>query len=140
MSLLDALLLDPPPFDVWIALRTDGAKGSGTQSDPYDGSSQQTFDGLMNGFPANTAIHLGPGTFQTQGYSPNIAGGWQPRPGQRITGSGIEVTTLKVVNASDTTYLTVAIGNNPFTNFLYGFELADLTVDCNMAAHAGLGV
>ncbi len=38
MSLLDALLLDPPPFDVWIALRTDGTKGSGTQSDPYDGS------------------------------------------------------------------------------------------------------
>src|SRR6266853_2973868 len=41
MSLLDALLLDPTPFDVWIALRTDGAKGSGTQSDPYDGSTMK---------------------------------------------------------------------------------------------------
>src|SRR5712692_10098047 len=38
MSLPDALLLDPPAFDVWIVLRTDGAKGSGTQSDPYDGN------------------------------------------------------------------------------------------------------
>ena len=38
MSLLDALLLDPVPFDFWIALRSDGINGSGTQSDPYDGS------------------------------------------------------------------------------------------------------
>ena len=38
MSLIDALLLDPAPFEVWIACRTDGLKGSGTASDPYDGS------------------------------------------------------------------------------------------------------
>jgi len=38
MSLTEALLLDPYPFEVWIAARTDGVKGSGTQADPYDGS------------------------------------------------------------------------------------------------------
>jgi len=38
MSLLDSLLLDPARLDVWIALRTDGVKGSGTESDPYNGS------------------------------------------------------------------------------------------------------
>src|SRR5437773_7597116 len=38
MSLLDSLLLDPQKLEVWIALRTDGVKGSGTESDPYDGS------------------------------------------------------------------------------------------------------
>jgi hypothetical protein len=38
MSLLDALLLDPPRLNAWIALRTDGVNGSGTESDPYDGS------------------------------------------------------------------------------------------------------
>ena len=38
MSLLDALLLDPAPFNVWIAKRADGLKGSVTASDPYDGS------------------------------------------------------------------------------------------------------
>ena len=42
MSLLDALLLEPPEFEVWIALRTDGALGSGTQPDPYDGSAIKT--------------------------------------------------------------------------------------------------
>jgi hypothetical protein len=40
MSLTDALLLSPhrEVQEVWICLRTDGAKGSGVQSDPWDGS------------------------------------------------------------------------------------------------------
>ena len=38
MSLTEALLLDPYPFEVWIALRSDGVAGSGTAEDPYDGS------------------------------------------------------------------------------------------------------
>src|SRR5436189_1124089 len=39
MPLLDSVLLDPhqSALDVWIALRTDGVKGSGTESDPYNG-------------------------------------------------------------------------------------------------------
>ena len=32
MSLLNALLLDPYPFEVWIAKRTDGIYGSGIDS------------------------------------------------------------------------------------------------------------
>ena len=47
MSLIDALLLDPAPFNVWIAARTDGIKGSGTASDPYDGSTAAKFDTRM---------------------------------------------------------------------------------------------
>ena len=44
MSLFDALLLEPylDPRDVWIARRTDGQRGSGTQSDPFDGSAVGT--------------------------------------------------------------------------------------------------
>jgi hypothetical protein len=40
MSLTDALLLEPyrDPQEVWIALRADGAKGSGTQQDPWNGA------------------------------------------------------------------------------------------------------
>jgi hypothetical protein len=37
MSLLDALLLEPAPFEVWVAVRADGQKGSGRIDDPYDG-------------------------------------------------------------------------------------------------------
>ena len=43
MGLTDALLLDPlvpMPFNVWIAYRTDHVAGSGTASDPYDGSTE----------------------------------------------------------------------------------------------------
>jgi hypothetical protein len=36
--LIDALLLDPYPFEVWVAYRTDGIKGTGTLNDPFDGS------------------------------------------------------------------------------------------------------
>lgn len=42
MSLLDALLLEPyrDPHEVYIALRSDGLKGSGTIDDPYDGGTR----------------------------------------------------------------------------------------------------
>jgi hypothetical protein len=42
MSLLDALLLDPARLDVWIALRADGVKGSGTESDRTTGACVQS--------------------------------------------------------------------------------------------------
>ena len=48
MSLLDALLLDPAPFHIWIAARTDGIKGSGTLNDPYDAGPAGRFDDIMN--------------------------------------------------------------------------------------------
>ena len=51
MSLLDALLLDSYRMNLWIACRTDRVGGSGTQSDPFDGSTQAKFDALMNAMP-----------------------------------------------------------------------------------------
>src|SRR5688572_10530133 len=178
--LSDALLLDPQKLDVWLAVRTDGVKGSGTESDPYNASSKQEksisvtvasavreatvtfigehgyangdvvkisgvtgtgmdqyngrfsiygatsttfnytmisppgaspasgtitcarvkfpFDELMNpGFPEYTTVHLGPGLFETRGFS-QINNGWQPKSGYKIIGSGIDVTTLKIVH------------------------------------------
>ena len=35
MSLLDAFLLDPARINIWLAIRSDSALGSGTQQDPY---------------------------------------------------------------------------------------------------------
>ena len=89
MSLLDALLLDPYPLEIWIAYRTDGIKGSGTASDPYDGSTADRFDARMNELPANTRVHLGPNPrdpfnpqfalpYYTRGYAEGVDGGWQP--------------------------------------------------------------
>jgi hypothetical protein len=51
MALSEALLLDPYRMDVYIAARTDGVAGSGTQNDPLDGSTQSKFDAIMRAMP-----------------------------------------------------------------------------------------
>src|SRR5258707_1224336 len=96
--LLYSFLLDPQDsFEVWLSRRTDGQTGSGTISDPYDASTQPVFDTLMNGFDPYTTVHLGAGLFTTNGYASGISGGWQPKRGQRIVGSGIDVTTVRLL-------------------------------------------
>jgi len=112
MSLLDALLLDPPRIDVWVANRAgQNVAGSGTQMDPYDGSTLTKFDTLMSGMPVNTCVHLGPGEFETAGFFDGMTSTyWRAKTGLRIVGSGIDVTKLKLVNgaASDQRVYTVA--------------------------------
>jgi hypothetical protein len=215
MSLLDALLLDPAPFNVWIAIRTDGLKGSGTATDPYDGSARlatalsitltrsgstataslsaghglqngdsvvisgatgadaslwngvftisnvgstsfqytmnsspasspatgtitvakvtgKKFDDVMSGLSANTRVHLGPGTFLTQGYAYNVSGEWQVKAGMKIIGSGMEVTTLQLVNHTASEYY-FAIGHDISAGAKVDFtEVSDLTINCNL--------
>lgn len=143
MSLLDALLLDPAPFNIWIAFRTDGIKGSGTISDPYDGSTQVRFDGVMVGiaglFPnQKVAVHIGPGIFETKGYADGETTGWQPKAGMKIFGSGMDVTTLKLVStAQNKSYFAIGhsltVGAPAQPNLLDFFEVSDLTIDCNLA-------
>jgi len=221
VSLIDALLLEPSPLDVWIAVRTDGLKGSGTQSDPYDGSTKcypavtisslakgvtdktlaaatasnhgfasgdwvtisgvdlggsnpsdvyytgtfaitvvdagtfqyrmlfeptsssapgsaitccrerERFDTVMRSVPANMAVHLGPGVFETKGLAYSVRT-WEPKPGQKLIGSGIGVTTLKLVGAAAPETHYWAVGIHYFT-WLHDFEVSDLTIDCNVA-------
>ncbi len=149
MSLLDALLLDPAPLEIWIAYRTDGIKGSGTASDPYDGSTATKFDAVMNDLPAHTRVHLGPCPwekdmqgndtvlipFQTKGYADGETTGWQPKPGMSITGAGIDVTVLQLADAAVENGQYYVIGHaliaDDAPNLLDHFEISDLTIDCN---------
>jgi hypothetical protein len=143
MSLTDALFLDPhrDRRDVWIAARTDGIAGSGTLRDPHNGSTPERFDAVMRSVPPNARVHLAGGTFFTCGYSDEESAdyGWQPKAGQNITGSGIEVTTLQLVGAGTANAHYFAIGHpvqidgqfNPL-DFL---EVADLTIDCNLSGN-----
>lgn len=145
MSLLDALLLDPYRINVWIAYRTDGVAGTGTQNDPYDGSTAAKFDALMNGFSANTTVHLGPASsgnpFTTTGFwmdsNGSTGSGWQPKAGMRIVGSGIDVTTLQLTGAAEpgtgVTRHYFAVGHAFSSSTLDYFEVCDLKVDCNLA-------
>jgi hypothetical protein len=224
MSLLDSLLLDPARLEIWIALRTDGVKGLGTESDPYNGSPRLEkpisvsgltaagqeatanatnhgysigdvvtidgvtgtgakffngrfviysvpnansfkywmtadpgtssasgtitgsrtffqFDEIMSSLLANTTIHLGPGVFETRGFTLATPSNWQPKSGWKLLGSGMVVTVLKFVCASSANLAYSAIGN-----FFYdpaylvdGLEIADLTVDCNLGGQAIAG-
>ena len=133
MSLFDAFLLEPHPFEVWIAKRTD-AKGSGTASDPFDGSTASKLDSILNGLAVNTHVHLGPGSFDTAGYADGEATGWQPKAGMKIEGSGVGVTTLRLVNTGQNK-LYFAVGH-ALTNTLDFFELSDVTIDCNLAGQS----
>jgi hypothetical protein len=144
MSLLEALLLDPLRMNVWVAARTDGIVGTGTHNDPYDGSTAAKFDSLMSGLSANTCVHLGPGTFQTNGYYDGVvSGGWQPKRAMKITGSGIDVTVLQLTgSASNAHYYAIghqlSVSGQP--NLMDFFEISELTIDCNLAGLSGTGV
>jgi hypothetical protein len=61
--------------EVWIAARTDNVAGTGTLGNPYDGSAPSKFDAVMAAIPANSVIHICPGTFVTHGIIPKS--GWQ---------------------------------------------------------------
>jgi len=227
VSLTEALLLDPHPLDVWLAVRSDGLKGSGVQADPWnagpkpypaipisnlikggaDGKTatastsanhgfatgdwvtisgvevdptnkpadvyylgtfaitvtgyqsftyqmlyaptsspapgsartccreRELFDTLMRSLPENTTVHLGPGVFETKGLAYSIRT-WQPKSGQKILGSGIDVTTLKLVGAAvpETRYCAI---NHFYEDFLHDVEVADFTIDCNVTGQPG---
>jgi hypothetical protein len=135
--------VDPPPaplvHDVWIvASRPDGNPGSGTLFDPYDGSTAEKFDAILRSIPENATIHLGPGTFLTNGYQDySIATkGFYVKKGWQVLGSGRDITTVKLMSLLDrppgySPYNGVAfctgIGGGDGSNSM----VADLTVDCN---------
>ncbi len=116
--------------EVWIALRDDGRAGTGTAEDPFDGSTHTKFDALMAGFGTYTTIHLEPGTFETNGWPAfDVKTGW------RILGAGRDLTTIKLVHATDT--YNKVIGVTDLGTQGDDIEYADFTVDCNFdALHA----
>jgi hypothetical protein len=91
----------------------------------------------MNGLPPNSTIHIMAGIYQTMGNDAFGATGWFAHSGQKILGSGIDVTILQLVhNAPDQS--TVVCGWNIVTNV----EVSDLTCDANYTsgAYTYLGV
>jgi hypothetical protein len=143
LSLTDALLfeqeitVDQIGFErqVYIGVRTDGNSGSGTPADPFNGSTPDRFDALMQSFPNNIEIILLPGTYLTAGYHFNSNTGWSMKPGWKIRGCGIDVTTVKLSRSitPNNAYIVMLgvwnfIESIYYRNFL---EVSDLTIDCN---------
>jgi hypothetical protein len=70
-------------------------------------------------------IRIGPGLFATSGYP-----SWELTERTRVIGSGIGVTTIQITNAPLNSAAR-AFGSGAA---LIGFELSDLTIDCNLPA------
>jgi hypothetical protein len=145
MSLFDALVddavLSRPVMqqNYYIALRTDGAKGSGTFDDPWNGSTQAMFDAAMGAVPENSTVFLGPASFDSNGnptlffQSKGYPAGFAVKSGQRIVGAGRDVTIIKLTGHLGGVQNSVF--GMPFasgSDFLYGFEVSNLTVDANL--------
>jgi hypothetical protein len=109
--------------EFWVSPSTN-TFNLGTLPDPFDGSTEPKFDGVMNSMPPNCMIHLLSGTYQTSGTQTNA---WTIKTGQRIMGSGIDKTIIHL------NYYTVGvygIGNpGGASGSGTNIEFSDLTVD-----------
>lgn len=115
-------------------MRNDGL-GTGSIDDPYDGSTPGLFDSIMGSIEENTLIHLGPGKFQTRGFTEGQPSecGWSVKTGQRIVGAGIDVTVLKLVGANISVRKLAIMGSGSRVD---NFETCELTFDCNLDAQS----
>lgn len=130
-----------PAQFVWIAARTDGQPGSGTQDDPYDGSTQQKFDAVMTNLQGltNLGINLGAGTFRT-----STAKSWSVRRGWVIAGAGMDETIIQLSGSLAGMHFGVScLTSNP-SMATDNVVIHDLTCDANWdelgpTADAGAG-
>ena len=105
---------------IYIGFRTDGLAGSGTASDPFDGSTAQKFDTILRGYTRDPGagvpsvdhliVCIGQGNFETEGAydyviniphgapNPNSNRGFALGPYWHIHGSGTGSTVLKLVS------------------------------------------
>lgn len=131
-------------MEIWITLRADGKPGTGTQSDPYDGSTSKRFDGIMASTPPVSLIHLGdpeqPMTFPT-----DIRKTWQVRSGWVVEGYGMYQSIVKLVGDASGIHGGVScFFNNSWEALANNVVMSALGFDSNWAeisltADTGLG-
>lgn len=128
-------------LDIWLAPRTDGFPGSGTEYDPYDVGTQQKFDALLGSYnrpeTPNITFHLAPGTYLTLGSYDNYGfDNWACLSGWKFRGSGMNGPNQTTIKLAGYRYLG---DNKHATNYVFsqlpwfrvGIEVTNLTIDCN---------
>jgi hypothetical protein len=118
--------------EFWISTNTPTAN-LGTLADPFDGSTATTFDLAMSNMPPNSVMHILAGTYQTKGWNPCLPWGWRLKTGQKILGSGIDVTIIQeVANVGCCAHVMSTSNTCSGVGFsCSNIEISDLTVDCN---------
>jgi hypothetical protein len=116
-----------PTQEIWIAVRADGLPGTGTQADPYDGSTVDKFDALMYGFryASNLGVHLGPGVFRSAATHL-----WYVRPGWVVEGTGMYTTTVQLAGDASTLSGAVCFRSDPNMS-TDNVMITNLTIDSN---------
>jgi hypothetical protein len=136
---------------IFIAARSDGKPGTGSPSDPFDGSTAEKFDTLLRSRSESGVTHLvvciGPGTFQTEGTHDYVIGqghldkshpaGFTVNNSWRVHGAGVEKTTLRLTDlfgdpSASQFLMGIIIGTYNFESS--GVEVSDLTLDDNYPA------
>jgi hypothetical protein len=115
--------------EVWISAQAHNG-GTGTSSNPYDGSTQIKFDAVIAGFQntPNVTIHLGAGTFRSD-VSPSTR--WQVQPGWIIDGAGMYLTTCQMMGNLTGKHWDQEFFKSSFNGSTDNVAIRDLTVDCN---------
>jgi len=118
--------------DIYLAVRQDGHKGSGAARDPYDASSAAKYDAILQRFREDTNFFYSPGTYETTGW---FYGTRQTaNPHCHHFGAGAERTVIRLVGASQANTDGVIFAAD-YGATADGFELHDLTLDCNAAGN-----
>jgi hypothetical protein len=121
--------------DVYITSRSDGVRGSGTQTDPFDGSTAEKFDSVMDHLPRDARLHLAKGAvFSTNGVKwPDNSKGWTVKDGLNISGNGATIRLVSYPNVwtGATSQKHVVIGNRYYEEPANNVIIENLTIDAN---------
>lgn len=111
--------------DVYLAVRTDSpAAATGTPEDPFDASTQVKFDAVMAAVPANSIIHILPGTYLTKGIT--------PKSGWRIYSSPETTWKLDVLSTITNSNKKISILGAESTALVSDIVVEGGTWDCNL--------
>ena len=116
--------------------------------DPY------LFDRVMRSLQGAGPVKvcLGPGVFETKGFCESVAASWQPSDGMNLVGSGMRLTTLKLVGAAlggddpsasanpsnpRPIYQAIGVSSSRIVNYV---SVSDLTVDANVGGQLSLSL
>ncbi|HTD16741.1 MAG TPA: hypothetical protein VK673_16270 [Chthoniobacterales bacterium] len=118
--------------DIYLAVRQDGHRGSGSAQDPFDASTPDKYDQLLATYSQNTVFHYAAGTYQTRGwhYRTRKSAGTNCKH----YGSGMDQTVIRLVGANDLTQDGVIFGSD-YDATADGFEVQSLTLDCNASGN-----
>jgi hypothetical protein len=118
--------------DIYLAVRQDGHRGSGTAQNPLDASSAAKYDAILQRFHEETNFIYAPGIYETMG--------WYYRTRQTAYphchhfGAGADQTVIRLIGTSQATADGVIFGAD-YDATVDGFEVHDLTLDCNASGN-----